>query len=226
LRVSTDLMYAVAGQSPEAAAREASALVDLGATHVSAYSLTIEPGTPFGRLARAGRLPLADDEAMAASFFAIDESLARAGLEHYEVSNYAAPGQRSRHNLGYWQGRDYLGLGCGAYGTLAVSAGAALRYRNHPSPEAYLAATENHQEDEQLDAATRLRERIMLGLRTREGLDLETAAAELGTDPYPGARRSAMAELVSRRRLEQQGGRISVPREAWIWVDDTAARLF
>jgi putative oxygen-independent coproporphyrinogen III oxidase len=99
LRVSADLMYAVAGQTAADAAGEARRLVELGAKHVSAYSLTIEPGTPFGRLARRGKLPLAEDESMAASFFAIDDALTEAGFEHYEVSNYAARGERSRHNV-------------------------------------------------------------------------------------------------------------------------------
>jgi oxygen-independent coproporphyrinogen-3 oxidase len=242
-RVSTDLMYAVAGQTPESAAGDAAALVDLGATHVSAYSLTIEQGTPFGQLARRGRLPLCEDAVMADSFFAIDEALTRAAFVHYEVSNYAKPGNEARHNLGYWQGRDYLGLGCGAYGTLHTSPG-ALRYRNHPTPRAYLgatrleAATTGHDaasadstapftsSEERLDGAALLRERIMLGLRLRQGFDLEAAALELGTDPYPGARRTALTELQARGRVVLHETRITVPRAAWIWVDDTAAALF
>jgi putative oxygen-independent coproporphyrinogen III oxidase len=230
-RVSTDLMYAVAGQTPTEAAHEASALADLGATHVSAYSLTIETDTPFGKLARRGRLPLCEDAVMAESFFAIDDALGRAGFVHYEVSNYAKPGYEARHNLGYWQGRDYLGLGCGAYGTLRSDAGGAHRYRNHATPRAYLRyAASGYQgvaaSDEQLDGATLLRERIMLGLRTKDGVDIEDAAARLGTEPYPGDRRESIARLAARGRITQQGSRITVPHAAWIWVDDTAAALF
>jgi oxygen-independent coproporphyrinogen-3 oxidase len=213
-----------------------------GVTHVSAYSLTIEQGTPFGQLARRGRLPLCDDAVMAESFFAIDEALASAGLVHYEVSNYAKPGNEARHNLGYWQGRDYLGLGCGAYGTLRSPEG-ALRYRNHATPRAYLHAANSAlasaddarharstaaftSSEERLDAAALLRERIMLGLRMRQGFDLEAAALELGTDPYPGQRRTALTQLETRGRVVLSHGRITVPRAAWIWVDDTAAALF
>lgn len=232
-RVSTDLMYAIAGQSPEDAAREARALAELGATHVSAYSLTIESGTPFGKLARRGRLPLCEDAVMAESFFAIDDSLTGLGFRHYEVSNYAKPGEESRHNQGYWRGRDYLGLGCGAYGTLRNRAG-ALRYRNHVTPRAYLAAAQNaadnvtalHASEEPLDAVTLLRERIMLGLRTREGLDLEAVGGEVGIDPLTSERTRALADLEARGRIVRQGSRIAVPRDAWIWADDTAATLF
>jgi oxygen-independent coproporphyrinogen-3 oxidase len=231
LRVSADLMYALAGETPGAAAAEARELAALGATHVSAYSLTIEQGTPFGRLVRQGKLPLADDGLMAASFFAIEEALEAAGLEHYEISNYAAPGEQARHNVGYWRGRDYVGLGCGAYGTLSEDQGFATRYRNHPHPGAYLAATLDEgvpptTDVERLDPPTRLRERIMLGLRTKSGLDLEAAAGELETDPYPGDRRAAVERLVARGRLARRGSRLEVPREARVWVDDTAAQLF
>ncbi|HMJ53425.1 MAG TPA: radical SAM family heme chaperone HemW [Polyangiaceae bacterium] len=236
-RVSTDLMYAVAGQTPVSAARDATALADLGATHVSAYSLTIESATPFGQLARRGRLPLCDDAVMAESFFAIDEALADAGFAHYEVSNYAKPDNEAQHNLGYWQGRDYLGLGCGAYGTLRGASG-ALRYRNQATPRAYLAAASERgaigddlvrcvtASEEPLDGPALLRERIMLGLRMKQGFDLEAAAVEVGADPYPADRRAALAGLEARGRIVRHAGRITVPREAWIWVDDTAATLF
>jgi oxygen-independent coproporphyrinogen-3 oxidase len=244
-RVSTDLMYAVAGQTPDQAAGDARALADLGATHVSAYSLTIESGTPFGSLARRGRLPLCEDAIMAESFFAIDETLTGAGFRHYEVSNYAKPGEESRHNLGYWRGRDYLGLGCGAYGTLHGTTG-ALRYRNHATPRAYLeavrrfrtkgaeappgAALQNaaslHASEESLDPPTLLRERIMLGLRTQEGIDLDAIGRELGVDPHTADRVRALATLEQRGRIVRHGSRIAVPREAWIWADDTAATLF
>jgi putative oxygen-independent coproporphyrinogen III oxidase len=230
-RVSTDLIYALAGESPATPADEAQKLVDLGASHVSAYSLTIEPSTPFGKLAKRGRLPLCEDSTMAASFFAIDQALTAVGLEHYEVSNYAAEEQRSRHNLGYWQGHDYLGLGCGAYGTITSADGVAHRYRNTPSPGEYVRVAATGKEglsvtEERLDGPTRLRERIMLGLRMKQGFDLEEAANEIGTEPYPEGRQAALERLEARGRIVRHGPRVSVPRDAWIWVDDTAAALF
>jgi putative oxygen-independent coproporphyrinogen III oxidase len=233
-RVSADLMYAVAGQTAEEAAREATELAELGATHVSAYSLTIESDTPFGKLARRGRLPLCEDAAMVESFFAVDEALGREGLAHYEVSNYARPGAEARHNLGYWRGREYLGLGCGAYGTLRSAAG-ALRYRNQATPRSYLRAVQVcstagvetiHASEERLDGLALLRERIMLGLRMREGVDLAAIGADLGLDVFSADRERALAMLQSRGRIVRRGSRISVPREAWIWADDTAATLF
>jgi oxygen-independent coproporphyrinogen-3 oxidase len=233
-RVSADLIYGVeAGRDPDApatAAAEAERVADTGVTHLSAYSLTIEPNTEFGALARRGKLAIAPDEAVAEAFFAVEEALARRGFEHYEISNYAKPGQEARHNLGYWRGDDYLGLGCAAFGTLSTGGGAALRYRNHKDPIRYAADAMNgaplEAEREELDPETRLRERIMLGLRLAEGLDLEAAASELGVPAWPAARRRAADKLVARGKLEVTGGRVRVPAKARLWTDGVAADLF
>src|SRR5690606_38939046 len=107
-------------------------LADLGLGHVSAYALTIEPNTRFGELARKGRLPLLEDDVVAQSFEAVGEALAPHGLDRYEISNFAASGEEARHNLAYWRGDDYLGLGCAAYGTISTGGGRAERYRNAP----------------------------------------------------------------------------------------------
>ncbi len=236
-RLSADLIYAVGDQTPASAAADARELADLGVDHVSAYALIVETGTRFGELARRGRLPLADDGAMVESFFAVDAALAEAGLEHYEVSNFARPGERARHNVGYWRGDDYLGLGCAAYGTLA-QAGGAMRWRNVLDPARYAAAARGATPlapaaeggvvatVEALDAETRLRERIMLGLRMRDGLDLAEAAAAVGCEPWPRERARAAERLVARGRLVREGDRLRVPHEAYVWVDDTAAALF
>jgi oxygen-independent coproporphyrinogen-3 oxidase len=242
-RVSADLIYGTGGtrpvgsaepareeQRPEEAASEARRIVELGLTHVSAYSLTIEPGTSFGESARKGRLPLATDDTMADAFFAIEEALGAAGLRHYEVSNYAVPGFESQHNLGYWRGRDYLGLGCAAYGTLGRADGSAERYRNAIDPAEYVRAALSRApivvSREELDPETRLRERIMLGLRLEAGFDLDAAARELGVPAWPTARRRAADELVASGRLVEDGGKLRVPREAWIFADGVAAALF
>src|SRR4029079_1724675 len=135
------------------------------------YQLTIEPGTAFGELARKGRHPLADDGRVAEGFRAIDEALGARGFEHYEISNYARPGEEARHNLGYWRGEEYLGLGCGAFGQVTRT-----RYRNAIDPRKYVAAAKSVRPDmlgegdglsmssEALTPDMLLRERIMLGL--------------------------------------------------------------
>ncbi len=248
-RVSADLIFGLPEQSPEEARREALELADLGIAHLSAYQLTIEPGTRFGELARRGRLPLADDGHVADSFLAIDEALGARGFRHYEISNHARDGEEARHNLGYWRGDEYLGLGCGAYGFARDAPAAALastaetggrrvtrpaaqgvRWRNEVIPERYIggdataAATR-----EPLDGETLLRERIMLGLRMDEGIDLDAMAKDLGVPAWTAERRRAAAWLEQRGRIERSGeggARLRIPRSAWLWTDDTAARLF
>ena len=226
-RVSADLIFGLPDQSPEQARDEALELVDLGLSHTSCYQLTIEPGTRFGELAKRGRLPLADEGAVAESFLAIDEALVARGLEHYEVSNYAIPGEQARHNLGYWRGDEYLGLGCAAYGFVLEDRGRGVRYRNEPLPDRYVQGGGTTGATlEPLDAATLMRERIMLGLRVRQGLDVAEAAASLGADGWTDGRERASTWLVDRGRIVRDGSRVRIPRAAWLWTDDTAARLF
>jgi oxygen-independent coproporphyrinogen-3 oxidase len=237
-RVSADLIFGVCGQSPREAAEEASCVADTGIGHVSAYALTVEPGTRFGALAREGRLPLCPEPAVADSFDAVREALARRGFEHYEISNFARPGQRSRHNLGYWLGHDYLGVGAGAWGTLCRHDGSRrLRWRNTPAVDRYTGSAPAWQELdlerrstlvaelESLDATTALAERVMLGLRLSDGVDVDAAARELGADPWPPRRRRAVERLVARGRLLRDAGRLRIPAEAWLLADGTISEL-
>ena len=232
-RVSLDFIFGVAGQTPEQAAQEARTLAAVGTTHLSAYALTIEPGTEFGARAKKGRLPLLDEALVADSFTAVDETLGQAGFEHYEVSNFARQGHVSRHNLGYWRGHDYLGLGTGAWGTVTLPRG-RVRYRNSPSPERYQASTfarafEEGAEGcavlEPIDAETSLRERIMLGLRLAEGFDLEGSASELGVSALPEGRKRALERLLQKGRIELAQRRLRIPKPQWLFADGIISEL-
>lgn len=235
-RVSADLIYGVAtgAEAPSAAASaaEVDRVAATGVTHVSAYSLTIEPGTQFGELARKGRLPIAPDDAVAEAFFAIEAKLEARGLAHYEISNYARPGDEAQHNLGYWRGTDYLGLGCAAFGTIGDAASHAVRYRNLPDPARYAKAARGGalaalvESEEPLDPETRLRERIMLGLRLRDGFDLEGSARELGIEAWTADRRRAADRLIARGDLTEEGGHLRLPPRARVYADGITAALF
>lgn len=245
-RISSDLIFGLPEQSSDQAREEATTLADLGLGHLSCYQLTIESGTRFGELARRGRLPLADEGQVAETFLAIDEALESRGLLHYEISNYARKGQEARHNLGYWRGHEYVGIGCGAYGFVRCEPRAApsdpplagVRWRNRVTPERYVEATRAAHPrphgapdgiadtTEALSPDTLLRERIMLGLRVTEGVDLERSARELGTEGWTASRERASAWLVARGRLVRDGARAIIPKSAWLWADDSAARLF
>jgi oxygen-independent coproporphyrinogen-3 oxidase len=240
LRVSTDVIFGLPDQPVDDAVEQVRTLASLGLEHLSCYQLTIEAGTRFGELARRGRLPRADDGAVAEAFLAIDVELESHGLAHYEISNYARPGQESRHNVGYWTGLEYVGLGCGAYGFVRGDTdgrASGTRYRNDVQPDRYIEKTTRLRpaicEDdgltescETLDALILLRERIMLGLRLRDGFDLTKAGQELGLDPWTSERTRTIEWLEARGRLLRRGSNLVLPKEQWLFADDTAARLF
>jgi len=243
-RVSTDLIFGLPGQTPEDARDQAERLASAGLRHLSCYQLTIEPGTQFGERKKRGLLPMADEGDVAEAFLAIDEALERRGLRHYEISNYAEPGHEARHNIAYWRGDDYVGLGCAAFG-FTRSGSTGVRWRNAIVPKDYVARTRSAHARmlqgeiepigegdgvtvmaEELDADALLRERIMLGLRMVEGVDLGRARDELGVDPWTTERLRTVDTLVARGRLVREGDVLRVPRGAWLFTDDTASRLF
>lgn len=232
-RVSADLIFGVAGETAEEARREALTLAELGPTHLSAYALTIEPGTRFGALAKAGKLPLLEDDIVARSFEAVSTALASAGFEHYEISNFARQGHYAAHNLAVWRGGAYLGLGTGAWGTVR-HAGSTVRYRNAPAPERYLQASASAElwstselvsDVELIAPETALREQLMLGLRLAEGIDLGALERATGAPGWTAPRRRAAERLVRMQRLVVEGDRLRVPRSAWLFADGVVRDL-
>jgi oxygen-independent coproporphyrinogen-3 oxidase len=240
--VSADLIYGVAGQTPAQARQEAVEVAKMGVTHLSAYALTIEPGTQFGALQRKGRLPLLTDDAVADSFTAVHEALAELGFEHYEISNFCRPGHPAQHNLGYWRGQPYLGIGCGAWGTITLPGNDGtegwLRYRNTPSVDRYLSVRHwptptldsagpgrSFAVVEPLDAPTRLVERLMLGLRLSEGVDLEALSEELGQQTLTSKRLETIQHLAAQGSVTWDGQRLAIPPAKWLLADGLIARL-
>lgn len=235
-RVSGDLIFGVFKQSPSDAVRDVQAVLETGVHHLSAYALTIEENTRFGALHRTGHLPLLEEELVAQSFEAVEQALEQAGFTHYEVSNYAKPGERSRHNVGYWRGLDYLGLGTGAVGTVTLPRG-RLRYKNLLSAERYLAAyagdgasdfdpfAEQLTELEPIDAEAALREGVMLGLRLLEGIDTSALSARTGALFWTGERERSVARLCQRGLLERDGARLSIPQAHWLLADGIVREL-
>lgn len=182
-RVSFDLIYARAGQTPRSWRGELERALALRPTHVSLYQLTIERGTRFHEAYARGELaPPGEDDAAAM----YEETTARcraAGLDAYEVSNFAAPGEECRHNLVYWRSGDWLGVGPGAHGRAGRGEGrtATRRWR---SPEKWLEAVEGTgsglEARETLDAPARAAEALMMGLRLTEGVSAERFERTVG----------------------------------------------
>jgi putative oxygen-independent coproporphyrinogen III oxidase len=227
-RVSADLMFGMPEQSGSDFAAEVTRLLSLGLRHVSAYSLTIEPNTQFGALAKKGRLPLAIEDDVAECFAQGRSAFAEQGLLPYEVSNYAVPGEEARHNQHYWRGGAYLGLGAGAVGCLPTDGASARRYRNNADPAHYMQnASRNEVEDfeECLSPEDRVREALMLGLRTREGMHLDHVRSELKIDPLI-ERQKALQKRLATGDVVLEDGFLRVPSERWLTLDSIVRDLF
>jgi len=186
-RLSIDMIYARPGQTPAAWAQELRAAVDLGAEHVSPYQLTIEAGTAFDRAVRRGLFIPPDADTGAALFDATQQVLEAAGFEAYEVSNHArGVAARSRHNLIYWQGHDYVGVGPGAHGRITLKGARHATYAAK-APADYIARVAEVGfglvERETLDARETAQERLLSGLRITEGVArAEVTALDLSND--------------------------------------------
>jgi putative oxygen-independent coproporphyrinogen III oxidase len=183
-RVSFDLIYARPGQDVAAWRVELRQALALAADHLSLYQLTMEPGTAFATLHARGEIVLPDGDDAAALYVATAEEAARFGLSPYEVSNYAAPGAESRHNLAYWRYADYAGIGPGAHGRISLD-DALFATRRHRAPEVWAERVERdgHATTEQtaLPPVERAREMLLMGLRLTEGIDEARFAARTGT---------------------------------------------
>ena len=223
-RVSADLMFGMPQQSTENLRGDVAQLLDRGVTHVSAYALTVEPGTRFGELRRKGKLAIAPDDDYAAMYLAAEAALTESGFEHYEVSNYAIHGEESLHNAHYWRGGDYVGLGAGAVGCLTLEPGRALRFKNEPTGERWLEGAPPV-ESETLGPTELVREGLMLGLRTLEGMQPSTIEARAGRKVIEG-REMAVADRSARGDLIREGNRWRVPRDRWLRLDGIVADLF
>ena len=185
-RLSIDMVYARPGQTPAAWAAELRAAIDLGAEHVSPYQLTIEAGTAFDRAVRRGQFTPPDGDVGADLFDATQAVLEAAGFEAYEVSNHArGEAARSRHNLIYWQGHDYVGAGPGAHGRITVG-GARQATHAAARPADYIArvaeAGVGFATAEALSPREAAQERLLSGLRITEGVSLAEVSA-LGIAP-------------------------------------------
>ena len=164
-----DLIYGAAGESIDDWTATVVEALALRPPHVSAYGLTVEAGTPLA--AQPARFP--DDDDQADKYEIVDQFLADAGLENYEVSNWALPGHESRHNFLYWRQHDYRGIGCAAH-----SHRDGRRWWNIRTPDRYIEAVRRGESveasSETLDADSRRFERLQLLLRTRDGIPVDS----------------------------------------------------
>ena len=208
-RVSIDLIYARPDQSVAQWETELSRAIGFGTTHMSLYQLTIEPGTRFAtEVAKRQWTPL-DDDSGADLYAATQAHMGAAGLNAYEISNHAAPGQESRHNLTYWRYQDYVGIGPGAHGRRG-----GMATTRHKKPENFLNAVSRHgsglQVEDVLDAPTQAMEALLMGLRLREGVDISALSDRFAIDSSDMIDFAAVDKLSALGFINRVGGRLSV----------------
>lgn len=210
--VSVDLIFGLPARLERDWDADLERVIALEPEHVSLYGLTAEAATPLGRWVQAGRERMADEEAYEEEYLRAVDRLSAAGFVHYEVSNFARPGQESRHNGAYWRGDPYVGLGPGAHSLLG-----GVRRWNVRDWEAYRSAvTEGRSPEEDSERpdedAVRL-ERVWLGLRTRDGLTVADA---------PGATEELVAGWQRRGWAVLVDGRARLTARGWLLLDRLA----
>ena len=180
-RLSLDLMYGARDQPIAAAVADVRAAAALGPTHLSAYQLTVESGTPFGARERRGEDLLGPEERLADAFEAVRAAAWDEGIFPYEISNFARPGEEAVHNSLYWTHAEYLALGAGAHGFRKVPGGGGVRWENARALGAWFAGVfagaPAESQSEALDAATLAEDRVMTGLRLDRGLAVDADLA-------------------------------------------------
>jgi oxygen-independent coproporphyrinogen-3 oxidase len=217
--VNVDLLFACPGEDLPGFTRTLDEVLAWAPEHLSAYALTLEPATPFGRRPPAG---LPDEDLQVAQFETLVERARRAGLERYEVSNFARPDRQSRHNLGYWRREDYIGLGPGAHGALG-----AVRYATQRSEPrwraAVLAGSWAIEGWERLTERQMAAERIVLGLRLAEGIPAEWFEFHLAESP--GGGRAALARYEAAGVIARREGRLALTDRGVLISDAIFAEL-
>lgn len=216
--ITVDLIFGVPGFGGDSLARSLDAALSLGVQHISAYHLTIEPNTAFGRRAARGQFRPVDEEVSEAEFLQVHDTLTRAGFEHYEVSNYALPGYRARHNASYWHGVKYLGIGPAAH-----SFDGAERHWNAGSVEKYIAGVPAGREV--LTGRDRFNEYLMTSLRTAEGIDLREAEARFGAKRTARIVQEA-GPFLRAGMLRRTGERLAVPPQRFLTSDAVIEAFF
>ncbi|MCW5940039.1 MAG: radical SAM family heme chaperone HemW [Fimbriimonadaceae bacterium] len=217
--LNIDLMFALPGQSMRGWRTNLELALGLAPDHLSLYCLTIEPNTRFYRHHLRGALELPSEETQVAMYDLAVQRCQEAGLDHYEISNFARPGHESRHNLCYWRAEEYLAYGPGAVGCFGSGDDQRTRYTNTKHPERYAEAVESGLrlwcDEEAVDGHTRRTEAVMLGLRLSEGLDVQS----MNLDPDP------MVKAVERGWAAVSEGRFRLTDQGRHWCSEVATWL-
>ncbi len=235
--ISIDLMYGLPGQALEDWRATLSKALELGPAHVSAYCLTLEPGTPMQRRVELGQLAEPDPDLAADMYEHAESALGASGYDHYEISNWAVPGRESRHNLVYWLNRPYLGVGPGSHSYLAgcrfanirspgeyvrrlTRCGPGHRAVTGTAPAAAIAGVPVVDNVNVIDRKTEMAETLMLGLRLSDGVS---------NDRFDAATRSvygpALDELTAAGLLDASNGAVKLTARGRLLGNEVFSRF-
>ncbi|HEU4473050.1 MAG TPA: radical SAM family heme chaperone HemW [Flavisolibacter sp.] len=221
--LSIDLIYGSPLLTDEMWKQNVDRASSLGITHLSCYALTVEEKTPLQKFIHTKKTNDVNPDRQASQFLLLMQWLREKGYEHYEVSNFALPGFRSRHNSSYWKGEKYLGLGPSAH-----SFNGAERRWNAPNNQAYIAGSKEGlfpREKELLTAVQQLNEYIMISLRTKEGLDL-SRVEKMGGEPEKQRVVSALQKFSNSGLVHLHQSGASLTDEGMLMADGIASDLF
>lgn len=217
--INVDLMYSFPGQTDDEIKEDVLSLTSLGSEHLSLYTLTIEENSRF----YARRIKLDSSEDQARQYELVVSFLESTEFKQYEISNFAKPGKESRHNLNYWQGGDYIGLGVAAH-----SHRAGTRFWNVSKTNVYIKKIQDRQSpvegEEKLSARQRLMELILFGLRMNQGVHIEEAGQKAGC-VLDAARRQIIDELIGQGFLFRQVGYLKTGLKGRLVLDEMSSRL-
>lgn len=221
--ISIDLIYSIPGQPEEVLKKNLDKAFALLPTHISAYSLTIEEKTVFGKWAKQGKLVAMDDDKSTAQFELVMDSLTRQGYQHYEISNYCLPGYESKHNTSYWQQKKYLGVGPSAHSFNTLS-----RQFNINNNHLYIKNIKEGKvpfEREILTTQNKINEYLFTSLRTKHGCSLTLLANQYGHDLLK-VNDHYISQLLKKELITLTGDTIILTRAGKLLADQIASDLF
>jgi oxygen-independent coproporphyrinogen-3 oxidase len=222
-RISADLIYGIPGSNNERWQKNLETIIDLGIGHVSCYALTVEEKTALALSVRKGLAAPPDDEVTVDQFNYMKMKLEQAGFRHYELSNFAQPGQESRHNSSYWQGASYLGIGPSAH-----SFNGHERCWNIANNSLYITSIQEGTppyECEVLSETDKINECIMISLRTASGINLTSFTERFGEPAYMRLLASLQDPFVH-TYTEQTADRVTIKQAGMMLTDSIISRLF
>ncbi len=221
--ISIDLIYSIPGQNEETLKSNLATALTLHPNHISAYSLTVEEKTVFGRWASKGKLHAMEEDQSAQQFELVMDSLMQNGYQHYEISNYCLPGFQSKHNTSYWKGKKYLGVGPSAH-----SYDGATRQFNISNNHLYIKSIQKGivpYEREELTGENKINEYLFTSLRTEWGCDLNYLAEQFGYD-LATQKKPYLNQLLASNLVELKGDTILLTRTGKLLADRIASDLF